>query len=175
MKVDLGCGKSKREGYVGVDIVGNEQEFPDDVDYVVDVRSGLPFVNGEVEGIFCSHFLEHLTDSEGLAVLRECWRVLQNGGVLELITPDFIWCLQRFLALPEETPDPKDQIMGSRWGYAHATIFGHQAHPGEYHKTGFSREKAVAICEQAGFEVQGCVPIWTHNQRCILIKAVKNG
>lgn len=165
MKVDLGCGKFKREGYVGVDLVENGEDPPKNVDYVMDLRSGLPFADEEVDDIFCSHFLEHLTNAEGLGLLKDCTRVLKPGGILELIVPDFIWCLEKFLSDDES----------KRWGYSFNTIFGLQTHPGEYHKNGFSKDKAVAICTEAGLVVEGCVPIWTHDQRCILIKAVKSG
>lgn len=160
MKLDIGCGKQKRPGFIGVDLVEGEE-----VDYVVDVRNGLPFLDGEVEEIFTSHFLEHLTGSETQKLLKECYRVLKESGTMEIIVPDFIWCVQEFLRLPEE----------KRWEYPAARIFGLQTHSGEHHKNGFSIERLKWMLTDNKFNVHAVVPIWSHEQRCLLAKVVKDG
>jgi predicted SAM-dependent methyltransferase len=158
-KVDIGCGKYKLPGYIGID-----QEGLEGVDYVMDVRSGLPFAKGEVDEIYTGHFLEHLTGPECLELLKECYRVLKPSGIMEIMVPDFIWCCQEFLREPEE----------ERWKYPAARIFGLQDSPWEYHRNGFSRERLAAIIQDAGFTLHGIVPIWSHTQRCLLAKATKD-
>jgi predicted SAM-dependent methyltransferase len=160
-KVDLGCGKGKLPGYIGID----SEPIEGVVDYVMDVRSGLPFVDEEVDEIYTSHFLEHLTGPECLKLLEECHRVLKPSGIMEIIVPDFVWCLEEFLKTDEE----------ERWGFPAARIFGIQDKPGEYHKNGFTRERLMGILRAAGFKVPGIIPIWSHTQRSLLAKAVKNG
>lgn len=59
------------------------------VDRVLDVRDGLPFEN--VEYVFSEHFLEHFDLDDGLALLRECRRVLREDGILRLTTPNLDW------------------------------------------------------------------------------------
>jgi len=51
-----------------------------------DARAGLPFENGTVQGIYSSNFIGRLSQSEGVAFLRECRRVLVNGGCIRAVT-----------------------------------------------------------------------------------------
>lgn len=86
--VNLGCGHRPLSGWVNVDIARGSW-----VDVVWDLRAGLPFVNESCSAIFSEHVIEHLTSEDGERLLRECYRVLQPGGVLRVSTPD----AERFL------------------------------------------------------------------------------
>jgi predicted SAM-dependent methyltransferase len=56
MKIDLACGNSKKEGYIGVDIT----ETPS-VDIVHDLTVyPWPFEDSSVDEIHCSHYIEHI-------------------------------------------------------------------------------------------------------------------
>ena len=55
-KLDLGCGKNKQAGFVGVD----ERAF-EGVDVAHDLRRPWPWSDSSVDEVHCSHFLEHLT------------------------------------------------------------------------------------------------------------------
>lgn len=56
---------------------------------VCDARLGLPFGDGSVDGVVCSHMLEHLHPfKEAPAFLREVKRVLKPGGVFRVAVPD---------------------------------------------------------------------------------------
>lgn len=82
LKLDLGCGKNKREGFVGVDSI----KF-DTVDQVVDLRKPWPWGDDSVEEVHCSHFLEHLTPPERIHFANELFRVLRKGAKATLVTP----------------------------------------------------------------------------------------
>ena len=60
-----------------------------------DIRNGLSFEDGEVDGIVASHFLEHLDIQESILFIIECKRVLKPGGVLRLSVP----CPKKIYAL----------------------------------------------------------------------------
>lgn len=61
LKIDLGCGKNKQAGFIGVD-----QYKMDGVDVVCNLASDRwPWADGSVSEVHCSHFLEHLTNLEG--------------------------------------------------------------------------------------------------------------
>lgn len=82
LKLDLGCGNSKTEGFVGINIVpGNG------VDVIHDIDKGLPYSDNEVDYIKAHYLFEHLINPQ--FVMGECWRVLKMGGGLELILPHF--------------------------------------------------------------------------------------
>ena len=53
-----------------------------------DVRRGLPYEDATVRYIYSSHMIEHMARWQGLALVKECRRVLTPDGVLRLATPD---------------------------------------------------------------------------------------
>lgn len=56
--------------------------------FKVDVRQGLPFGDASVRHIYSSDFYEHLTFDEGLALLKECNRILETNGHIHFVIPD---------------------------------------------------------------------------------------
>lgn len=83
IKIDLGCGPSKKEGYIGIDIL----EFPE-IDFVADFNNGLPFIpDNSVDEIISSHLLEHIENLEFF--LSEIHRVLKPNGIKKIIVPHF--------------------------------------------------------------------------------------
>ena len=55
LRLDLGCGRFKRKGFIGVDI----EKF-DCVDIVADLNEPLKFPDDSTDRIFCSHTLENV-------------------------------------------------------------------------------------------------------------------
>lgn len=53
-----------------------------------DVTQGLPFDDNSIDFINSSHLIEHLTVDEGVAFLKECWRVLKPNSIVRIGTPD---------------------------------------------------------------------------------------
>lgn len=89
IKLDIGCGKNKREGFTGVD-----QYAMEGVDVVHDVRiTPWPWDDNSVDEVHCSHFLEHLTGKERVSFMNELYRVLKSGAKATIITPH--WCSNR--------------------------------------------------------------------------------
>lgn len=83
MKIDLGCGPKKREGYFGID----KSPYPG-VDLVFNIGSGpLPIVSGIVEAVYSAHFMEHLTKERRAYVWDDIYRVMKSGAVAEIIVP----------------------------------------------------------------------------------------
>jgi hypothetical protein len=83
LKLDLGCGNNRREGFIGVD----ERPFPK-VDQVVDLTTlPWPWKDGSVGEAHASHFVEHLTGRQRVDFVNELYRVLVIGGTCQMITP----------------------------------------------------------------------------------------
>ena len=110
LKLDIGCGKNKREGFIGVD----QYQF-DGVDLVLNVvrrdsvpmgpaiydnEKGVnvvavmpsdftpwPWEDSSVDEAHSSHFVEHLTPVERCHFFNELWRVLKPGAQVTIITP----------------------------------------------------------------------------------------
>lgn len=87
-KIDLGCGPNKKEGYIGIDKI----DFKG-VDFVCNLGiDRLPFENGVVDEIFCSHFLEHLTAEQRVHLINEAYRVMKPGACMTIIVPHWASC-----------------------------------------------------------------------------------
>ena len=82
MKLDLGCGPNKREGYIGVDCIA----FPG-VDVVTDLTKPWPWADNTVDEIVCSHMVEHLDAEERIHFVNEMSRVMKVGAKATIITP----------------------------------------------------------------------------------------
>lgn len=88
MKLNLGCGKQRLEGFVNVDLTDSDQ----DVDLSV---FPWPWEDGTVDEIVASHVLEHFTRETAKRFIGECYRILKPGGELYIAVPDmdkFIDC-----------------------------------------------------------------------------------
>lgn len=85
IQLDLGCGRNKKEGYIGIDEVALER-----VDLVLDLtKIPWPFENESVDRLYSHHTLEHLTPKEFVIVMNEAWRILKAGHEFEIIVPLF--------------------------------------------------------------------------------------
>lgn len=83
MKLDLGCGPSKKEGFIGIDSI----KF-DNVDFVLDLgKEKLPFDDESVDEIHASHFIEHLDSNERVHIVNEMYRVMKKGAKATVIVP----------------------------------------------------------------------------------------
>jgi len=87
LKLDLGCGPNKREGFQGVD-----QTAFLGVDHVLDLRKPWPWGDASVGEAHSSHFVEHLTALERVHFCNELYRVLIPGGTCQVITPHWASC-----------------------------------------------------------------------------------
>lgn len=88
IKLNLGCGKTKMDGFIGVD----RRKF-DGVDIVHDLLTPWPWKDGSVAEIHMSHALEHFGGEDRVFIFNEMGRVLQKGGKATIITP--LWSSNR--------------------------------------------------------------------------------
>jgi ubiquinone/menaquinone biosynthesis C-methylase UbiE len=85
IKLDLGCGFEKHDGYVGVDIANLKDLYGNEF-IQADLEVGkLPFYTESVTEIRCDHTLEHIRNL--LPLMDECWRVLKDYGNMHIEVP----------------------------------------------------------------------------------------
>jgi predicted SAM-dependent methyltransferase len=82
LRLHCASGRFRKQGWVNLDLVGAP------VDLAWDLRTPLPFPAEVADAVFHEHVLEHFGLGEGIALLRECHRVLRIGGVLRVGVPD---------------------------------------------------------------------------------------
>ena len=82
MRLNLGCGNKRKEGFLGVD------KYPcEAVDHVADLERPLPFDDGSVDEIWMDNVVEHIPDLARL--FGELHRICKDGAKLTVITPHF--------------------------------------------------------------------------------------
>lgn len=112
VKLDIGCGKNKKEGFIGVD----QYKIPG-VDVVTDLRKKLPWGNNTVDEVHCSHFIEHLTSVERVHFMNELYRVMKVGAKCTLIAPH--WASNRAYGDPTHQWPPVAEMwfyyLSSKW------------------------------------------------------------
>lgn len=99
-------------------------------DIVIDVTKGLPFKDNSAVFVYNGHFIEHFELDEGQTILKDCYRVLEKGGILRIATPDLdyvinkyssYWKSQEWLSWPEygfiETKGQMINISFRWWGH----------------------------------------------------------
>jgi predicted SAM-dependent methyltransferase len=83
LKLHLGCGRVRLKDWVNID----SDTSLGTADIVWDLTRGIPVDNSSCKLVYCEHLLEHFTVEQGLSLLRECYRVLEPGGVLRVAMP----------------------------------------------------------------------------------------
>lgn len=160
MKLNIGGGFQKMEGYVNVDM------FQSGVtDIVHDIEKTLPFDNETVDEIYSSHSLEHCAMNVVPIILKDWNRVLRQNGKIHIIVPELEACMRNFLNAPEE----------ERWGYRIEYIFGGQDHQvgQQLHKCGFTKARLQKLVENAGFKIDLLSIIPNACNDCIHLQATK--
>lgn len=134
-RLNLGCGRDYKKNWLNLDI---DREVKADLYH--DLRKPLPFAKNRFSYILALDILEHFTGEEGIRLLKECWRVLEFGGILELRVPDIYAIFEKFYE------DEKVLIH---------FLYGDTSRTGEFgaHKFGYTKETLREILKRVGFEV----------------------
>jgi len=83
VKLNLGCGPKRKEGWVNIDL------FESAADLQLDLRLDWPFPDGSVSYIYSEHVFEHFEiHFEVPHFLQEALRVLEPGGIFDVVVPD---------------------------------------------------------------------------------------
>jgi predicted SAM-dependent methyltransferase len=82
-KLHIGCGTSTLGDWLNSDLF----PYSDDILHL-DATDTFPFVNETFDYIFSEHMIEHISYSNGLAMLSECHRVLKKNGKIRISTPN---------------------------------------------------------------------------------------
>lgn len=84
LKLDLGCGRNKQPGYTGVDLYAPEADIKCDL-----FKFPLPWKDGTVDEILCSHFVEHIPANLRWQFFDECWRIMKLEATMRIVVPSW--------------------------------------------------------------------------------------
>jgi predicted SAM-dependent methyltransferase len=126
-KLQLGAGSHAPPGWLNTDIAPNRDQV------YLDASQRYPFPDESFQYVFSEHMIQALPWEGGVAMLKECYRVLARGGKLRVVTPN----LAKFVRLLTENPDAETQqfiaakLRITGWPETPVTgeyIFNRQAH-----------------------------------------------
>lgn len=146
LKLELGSGKREgMEEWIASDLGG-------DGDIALDFGQPLPFPDGCIECIYSSHVLEHFSYPHPmLDLLRECRRILRDGGSFSLAVPD-----ARIFIAGYNKPTSFDSALycNEDTGLSLDTPMDYLnfiAYMGGDHKHMFDDKNLMAVLREAGF------------------------
>lgn len=83
MKLNIGSGDHPLPGWWNTDLNPCHPSITQ-----LDATQRFPFNDGIFSRVFSEHMIEHVPYAGGLAMLRECNRVLEPGGRIRISTPN---------------------------------------------------------------------------------------
>jgi ubiquinone/menaquinone biosynthesis C-methylase UbiE len=147
IKLNLGCGLDKRDGYINIDI--REEVKPD---LVIDLEKELlkRFNDESIEEIIAKDFIEHLSWRVVEDFLKDCYRVLKKGGRMYIQTPDLEAISKKIILNPNFKYGELEGYKAiSYWVYGS----GDYENP-SFHKAGFTIPTLKELLEKIGFKIE---------------------
>jgi len=164
VKYNMGCGPKYLEGYINVDGFAWDR-----VDYIHDLTD-IPYSfagNKSASKIISIEVLEHISFKDISKVLKEWYRILENGGELNIQVPDCGKMMEYYMnnqicnCVPHkdateefkaridcEYCNGQGKVNPKRWLFA---FTGAQKHPFDTHKNIFTAEILCHYLKETGF------------------------
>lgn len=92
IKIDIGCGRKKKEDFIGIDKYDFTGFYRKGEFICADVTKDLPFDDESIDGIFADQLIEHIPKDKFIPFMNECWRILKSDAEFEIIFPPAIDC-----------------------------------------------------------------------------------
>ncbi len=127
LKLNIGAGPTKLEGFTPVDKTLGQEAFP------------LAYEDGTVDEIRASHILEHFGHFDVPKVLADWVRVLKTNGRIRIAVPD----MRKIAIMAADESDRE-------WP---AYLMGSQVDENDFHRTAFTRERLETAMMEAGIEM----------------------
>ncbi|ETR67103.1 MAG: hypothetical protein OMM_11950, partial [Candidatus Magnetoglobus multicellularis str. Araruama] len=102
--LNLGCGRCYHSDWINIDI---QSSGPDVIAH--NLFHGIPYTDNSVDVVYHSHLLEHMPKQFGPVFIRECFRVLKNGGIIRIAVPDLEQIVQEYIKNLENALNDDEQ------------------------------------------------------------------
>lgn len=141
-----------------------------------DLMKGIPFSDEVFDAVFSSHVLEHFEKDFARGFLRECYRVLQRGGIIRIVVPCLESIIERYREVirridadREDAYREHNEVMDDLFGQMIREVpFGTSLQPkairvlenvirggmdkrGELHKWMYDRHSLGSLLKESGF------------------------
>ena len=88
MRLDIGCGSSKKEGFTGIDIFDwSYQRWPSVTVHPDQAGFGRARAFPYQEEVYARHFIEHIPQYQVIETFNEIYRILIPEGLFEIFVP----------------------------------------------------------------------------------------
>ena len=166
IKFNMGCGRDRLPGYLGVDMHSDTADIKQDI-----MKLDLP--EQCADEIFASHVIEHIPQHRAPNVLEKWLNTLKDGGMLVLETPDLAGLCKDYLE-----QDGADQHMTAMCIYgAHVDrITPETQEKGALspHLWGYTPKSLSDLCKAVGFKDIKILPVTgQHPGKNFRLEAVK--
>jgi predicted SAM-dependent methyltransferase len=148
VKLNIGAGSVRRDGYLSVDI--RPEAKPDIVSAAWDLRS---VANNSASEIYSRHMIEHLDPNDARRTLARWVDLLCPGGQLNVIVPDLEFHARQLLGTVTSTfPDQGQHAMAGFYGWRDETRGGDRE---DAHRWGYTEDSLTRALNEAGFDCIG--------------------
>jgi len=166
VKFNMGCGRDRIDGYLGVDMHSDTADIKQDI-----MKLDLP--EQCADEIFASHVIEHIPQHRAPKVLEKWLATLKDGGMLVMETPDLAGLCKDYLE-----QDGADQHMTAMCIYgAHVDrITPETQEKGALspHLWGYTPKSLADLCTAVGFKDIKILPVeGQHPGKNFRLEAVK--
>lgn len=166
IKFNMGCGRDRIDGYLGVDMHSDTADIKQDI-----MKLDLP--EQCADEIFASHLIEHIPQHRAPSVLEKWLATLKEGGMLVLETPDLAGLCKDYIE-----QDGADQHMTAMCIYgAHVDrITPETQEKGALspHLWGYTPKSLSDLCKAVGFKDIKILPVTgQHPGKNFRLEAVK--
>jgi predicted SAM-dependent methyltransferase len=102
--LNLGCGRTYHSDWINIDI---QSSGPDVTAH--NLFHGIPYADNSVDVVYHSHLLEHMPKQFGLTFIRDCFRVIKNGGIIRVAVPDLEQIAREYIKSLENALNDDEQ------------------------------------------------------------------
>ena len=166
IKFNMGCGRDRIDGYLGVDMHSDTADIKQDI-----MKLDLP--EQCADEIFASHVIEHIPQHRAPKVLEKWLATLKDGGMLVMETPDLAGLCKDYLE-----QDGADQHMTAMciYGASVDRITPETQKNGALspHLWGYTPKSLTDLCASVGFKDIKILPVeGQHPGKNFRLEAVK--
>lgn len=147
VRVNFGCGDTRLDGYVGVDVRACRG-----ADYVLPAWDVSPFDRDSVDEVYSRHMLEHLDPQDARRSLAAWFSILRPGGLLRLVVPDLAFHARQLLgAATSWTDEPAENLDHAMAGFYGWRDPGRGGNREDAHRWGYTGESLSRLLREVGF------------------------
>ncbi len=144
MKLNIGAGSTRREGFLSVDV--RADAMPD----IVSDAWGLETIDdGSVDEIYTRHMLEHLDPNDARRTLARWFQALRSGGTLNIVVPDLEFHCRQLLGSSFSTfADQQAHAFAGFFGWRDESRGGNRE---DAHRWGYTERTMTALLSEFGY------------------------